>query len=116
MNTLLLDRTTWDLCLDTSGNIAVASGPYALAQDVASACRLFLGELFYDTTKGIPYFGQVLGQPPSIPFLKAQLVAQALTVPGVVSAQCFISSIVGRKVSGQIQFVDSSGQTGVAGF
>ena len=47
--TLLLDRTTWDLCLDANGNIAMATGPYAIAQDVASAVRLW-----HDTTKGVP--------------------------------------------------------------
>jgi hypothetical protein len=41
----LLDRSTSDLALDASGNIAVASAPYALAHDAASAIRLFAGEL-----------------------------------------------------------------------
>ena len=64
MKTLLLDRTAWDLCLDSNGNIALASEPYSLAQDVASAVRLFLGECYYDTTKGIPYWTEVLGMLP----------------------------------------------------
>lgn len=34
MNTLLLDRTTWDLLLDHDGNIAVASSAYAVGQDM----------------------------------------------------------------------------------
>jgi len=59
--TLLLDRTVWDLVLDSNGDIALASPPYALEQDVASAVRLFLGELWYDTTKGIPYLKKFLG-------------------------------------------------------
>ena len=56
MSTLLLDRTYWDLCVDSSGNLAVASEPYSLAQDAASAIKLFQGEYIYDTTIGIPYF------------------------------------------------------------
>ena len=43
MNTLLLDTLRWDLCLDVHGNIAVASDPYSVAQDVASAIRTFSG-------------------------------------------------------------------------
>lgn len=109
MNTLLLDRTIWDVCLDSSGNIALASPPYAIAQDVASAVRLFLGEAYYDTTQGVPYFSQILGHLPPLTLMKAQFVAAALTVPGVVSAVCFISEITGRKVSGQIQVTDSAG-------
>ena len=33
----------------------------------------------------------------------------ALTVPGVVSAQCVISTFEGREVTGQIQFIDETG-------
>ena len=62
MNTLYLDPQSWDLVLDTAGNIALAKDPYAKAQDVASACRLFAGELYYDTEKGIPYFEETLGK------------------------------------------------------
>ena len=92
MKTLLLDRTVWDLVLDTSGNIALASNPYAIAQDVASAVKLFLGECWYDTTKGIPYFDQA-----------------ALTVPEVVQAQCTIVSIKDRVLTGQIEVIDTEG-------
>ena len=46
MNTLYLDPQSWDLVLDAAGNIAMAKDPYAKAQDVASACRLFSGELY----------------------------------------------------------------------
>lgn len=108
MNTLLLDNTHWDLLLDTSGNIAMASEPYSFAQDVASAVKLFKSELFYDGTKGVPYFGSVLGHSPSVPLLKAYFVKAALTVPGVISATCFITSMSGRAVTGQIQFTDEN--------
>lgn len=108
-NTLLLDRSEWDLVLDSAGNIAVAEPPYALAQDVASAVRLFLGELWYDTTKGVPYFEDILGHLPPASMLTAYIEKAALTVPGVVSAQCIISSFEGREVSGQIQFIDETG-------
>jgi len=116
LSTMLLDRTTWDLVADASGNIAVAAPPYAIAQDAASAIKLFQGELWYDTTQGIPYFQQILGQLPSLALMKAQFVAAALTVPGTASAVCFISSIVNRKVSGQVQITDTSGTTTTAGF
>lgn len=115
-STLLLDRSTWDLVVDASGNIAVASQPYSLAQDAASACKTFLGEVYYSTDIGVPYWQQILGKNPPISLIKAKMVAAALTVPGVVSAKCFISSIQGRTVSGQIQVRDSSGVTTAAAF
>jgi hypothetical protein len=108
-NTLLLDQTEWDLVLDSSGNIAKAEPPYALAQDVASAVRLFLGELWYDTTKGIPYFEDVLGHLPPLPLLTGHMQKAALSVPGVVSARVLIDSFNSREITGQIQFIDETG-------
>lgn len=102
MDTLLLDQTVWDLCLDTSGNIARATPPYAVAQDVASAIRLFAGELWYDTAKGVPYFDSILGHFPPPPLIKAQMIKAALTVPGVTGAQCTLSVIQNRTLAGQV--------------
>ena len=109
--TLLLDRNAWDLVIDSAGNIAVASPPYALAQDVASAVRLFLNELWYAPNKGIPYFEDVLGHFPPLSLLTGYIERAALTVPGVVSAKCIISvfSNNDRQVSGQVQFIDETG-------
>jgi hypothetical protein len=109
MRTLLLDQTTWDLCLDASGNIAVAADPYALAQDVASAIRLFAGEAWYDTSLGIPYFEQILGHAPPVSLIKEQFTRTALTVPGVVAAVCTLDSIAGRQLTGQVRVTDTAG-------
>lgn len=118
MDTLLLDQTTWDLCLDADGNIAVASAPYALAQDVASACKTFLGEVWYDTLDGVPYLQDILGKFPTLSVVKADLVAAALTVPGVFSPVVFITSFnfSTRQVIGQVQFTDTNGNVQVVGF
>lgn len=109
-DTLLLDQTAWDLVIDSAGNIAMASPPYALAQDVASAVRLFLGELWYNTPVGIPYFQNVLGHLPPISLLTGYIQDAALTVPGVVEAQCTITKFDGRQITGQVLFIDENGQ------
>jgi len=116
MDTLLLDRTKWDLVLDVAGNIAVASNPYALAQDAASAIRLFAGELWYDTSQGVPYFSNILGETPPLAFMKARFVQAAMTVPGVVAAVCFITRIENRVVTGEVQVTDTAGRIAVASF
>lgn len=116
MQTLLLNPLTWDLMTDANGNIAMASEPYASAQDAASAIKLFLGELWFDTAQGVPYFTQLFGQPPNIMLMKAKFVAAALTVPDVASATVFITSISGRNVSGQVQVTDNNGVTTAANF
>jgi hypothetical protein len=117
MDTLLLDTGSWDLVLNAAGNIAVATEPYSLAQDAASAIKTFLGEVFFDTTVGVPWLTQILGQTPSLALLKAQLAAAALTVPDVGSAQVFISSFNDRIITGQVQTTQAStGQTSAANF
>lgn len=118
-NTLLLDQTEWDLVLDANGNIAMASPPYAIAQDVASAVRTFLGEVYYDTTQGIwstNVNGRTLGKLPPASLLLELINQVALTVPGVVTVQTFITSFSGRTVSGNIQFVDVNNETHTVNF
>ena len=115
-NTLLLDRTAWDLCIDASQNIAVAGEPYSLAQDAASAIKLFIGEYWYDTTIGIPYFAEVLGHSPSANFLKSLFVSAAETVPDVASATVYFSAVTNGQVSGQVQVTDKNGNVSIASF
>jgi hypothetical protein len=116
-STILLDTAAWDLVLDAAGNIAVASEPYALAQDAASAIKTFLGECYFDTTVGVPWLQQILGKAPSLALLKAQLVAAAETVPDVASAKVFISAFSNRQVTGQVQTTSAAtGQTSAASF
>jgi hypothetical protein len=117
MNTLLLDVDLWDLTLDAFGNIAVAAAPYAIAQDVASACRVVLGEVYYDDILGVDYFGKLFGLTPPAAVFQEQFVTQALTVPLVVAATCIIESYnaTTREATGQIIFTDSNNQTQTLG-
>lgn len=114
MNTFLLDLTNWDLLVDSAGNIAVASDSYSVAQDVASAVRVFQGEQWFDTSVGIPYFQQILGKLPPASLLKSLIAARAETVPGCNNAVVFLSSLQGRTLTGQIQFTDDNGLPQVA--
>lgn len=102
--TLLLDRANWDLALDAVGNIALAAEPYSLEQDVASECRVFEGECYYDTTIGIPYPVSVLGHAVPAQLLKEELSAAAKRVPGVGDVTVFLTSIDSREIGGQVQF------------
>jgi hypothetical protein len=116
VNTILLDTITNDLVVDANGNIALATNPYAPAQDAASAIKTFQGEIYYDMSLGVPYWSQILGKNPPLALVKSQLVAAAETVPdpttanpaNTVSAQCFISSFTNRQLSGQVQITTST--------
>lgn len=119
-STLYLDPSTWDLTADAAGNIAVAAPNYSLVQDVASACRTFLPEVYYDRTLGVPYLGQapptneagaLLGRTPPLNVLQGALATAALTVPWVKSAVCVVSAFIDRAASGQVQFTTDDDQT-----
>jgi len=112
MKTLLLDLTQWDLLTNAAGDIAVASEPYATAQDVASAVRTFLAEVWYNTSLGVPYFQQILGKTPPLTLFQELIVQAAETVPTVVAAECTITAFSDRRVTGQVTFTTTNGQTG----
>lgn len=88
----------------------MASTTYSTQQDVASAVRTFQGEVWYDTSLGVPYWGQVLGQQPPLSLVKSLVVTEALRVPNVVSARMYVSSFTNRQIQGQIQAKTTSGQ------
>ena len=112
MKTLLLERSTWDLALDRSGNIAVASEPYSVLQDVCSAIRVFQGECYYDTSKGIPYYSMILGKNQSVPVFQRLAEQAAMTVPLVSGATCVVANLgADRRLSGVIQITLTTGET-----
>ncbi len=102
MTTLYLDPDSWDLTLDATRSIALASAPYANAQSVANACRLWRGEAPYNTDRGIPYQDQVLGQLPPQRQLAGWYEGEALSVPGIQSATAVLQ-FANRALTGQIQ-------------
>ena len=115
---LLLDAT-WDLTLDSSGNIAVMLSPNSLAQDAASAIQTYLGEYYLNTTVGVSWLQQVLGvnPPPTLSLLKQILVVAALSANDqIASAQVFLTSFSNRSVGGQIQVISTAGQLSAADF
>lgn len=114
MKTLFLHPDTWDLCLDVSGNIAVASDQYAIAQSVANKCRVFMKDLYYSQQDGIPYLEKILGRNRfSLSLYRQYLQDAALSVPGVVTAKVELSTANDRVVRGRILFTDTNGRGGV---
>ncbi len=88
----------------------MASEPYALAQDAASAIRTFVGEEWYDTTEGVPYFQEILGYLPPLSLIKSLFITEAMKTPGVASVQCYFASFdsKSRTLSGQVQVTSSN--------
>ncbi|WP_433977535.1 hypothetical protein [Erwinia sp. E_sp_B01_9] len=104
-----LDTDEWDIRLDSSGNMAIASNPYAVSQDVACSCSTFLGEAWYDTTLGIPYYERILGHWPGTQLINTKMATEAKKLPYVQSAFC--TTTVGkntRAVSGVMTITDAN--------
>ena len=110
--TWLLDWATGDSCLDAAGNIAVASAPYAVAQDAATQVSTFLGEAWYDSTQGVPYWQQILGKRPPASLIASLFEQQALQVPDVATATVTIGGInAQRGAIGQMIVIDTDGNS-----
>lgn len=116
MNSMLLTPDGWDLTISAVGDIAIATDPYSQAQDAACEIRTFQGECYYDTTRGVPYFSQILGRPPSYSLMRAEFNAAALRTPGLVASKCFFTSFIERVLRGQVQVTNESGEIAAAGF
>ncbi len=121
MDTLAL-TPAWDLDVDVYGNWATfgdatpgdATGPgIRMAQDVATQCLTFRGELYYDTTQGVRY-DQILGLVPNMVFITSEYQTQAALVPEV---QQVVPSLTfnraPRQLGGTIYVSDASGTSGM---
>lgn len=124
MDTLALDNSLWDLDVDASGNWRTVgdatpksdqTGPgMQLAQDVATRCRAWRGEVYYDITQGVRY-ELILGGPPNLAMVQNAFSTEALKVPGCKTAIADFSFTAGgaRAVGGTISVSTDSGATGV---
>lgn len=124
LDTLALNPETWDLTTDAYGNWATvgdatggASSPTGpamrMAQDVATQCLSWAGEVYYDRSAGIMY-PQLLGGEPNLPLLNAAYAQEALSVPLVAQAVANFTFQGGRSrlLGGAILTTDVNGVTG----
>lgn len=111
-DTIFLRPETWDLALDVNGNIAMANAPYAIAQDVASACRMWTGEYIYNISRGVPYDQYILGKMPPRNLFISWLTHESTTVPDVSTANPILAyNSTDRSIYGQIQITLTDGTT-----
>lgn len=116
-HTLFLDTDTWDVTLDSGGNIATASGPYAIAQNVANAVRLFTKDAYYDPDRGIPHFSIELGHKQGqLGVLRSRIIRNVTRLEGVDSAEVSFYGIRNRELTGNISLTMTSGETGDVAF
>lgn len=96
----------WDIFSDASGQIALVSGAYAIAQNAANAVRLFKNDAYLAQTRGIPHFEIELGKAPAIaaPILRTRICETVLNVNGVTGAEVDLTfDESGRVMGGEVQ-------------
>ena len=53
---------TGDLSINTNGILELVFEKTQLSQKLSQRLKMFYGEWFLDTTRGVPYFGNILGE------------------------------------------------------
>lgn len=122
MDTFALDTNLWDLDVDVRGNLrtvgdatpqSMQTGPgMRLAQDVATRCMAWRGEVYYDATQGVR-LDAILGGAPNVAFAQDAFQTEALKVPGCATAlPLFAFSATSRRLTGTMTVSSSSGYGG----
>lgn len=123
MDTLALDSANWDLDTDARGNWRTVgsstsqsdqTGPgMRLAQDAATRCLSWRGEVYYDTTQGIRY-EQIMGEQPNMALLQSAYNTEALKVPECRTALVDFTFTGGkaRLLTGNLTVADFNGASG----
>lgn len=116
MKTLFLMPDTWDLAIDSQGNLAIATDTYQQAQDIASSCRVFYGDDYYNKNDGIPYLESIMGKSNyPVALYQRHLHDRSMLVDGVVSVDIKLLQLKDRVQSGTIEFTNTENQSGAIG-
>lgn len=97
--------------LVTEGDIVLSSGLEAIADDHQCRVRTFLGECFVDTTQGVPWMEEILGERPTPGRLREIFEAQVLATPGLVAMTDFAATRSGRSASISYKAKATTGDT-----
>lgn len=95
---LAIDQTTNDLYLDSSNNLAMAKDAQAVGEHVRQRLMTFYGEWFLDTTAGVKWLTEILGQRYDPALAEAVVKAEILDTDGVTGISGFsVSFVRGRR-------------------
>lgn len=93
MISLKLIKDSWDIQLDENGLLLVADADYSIAQNVATAVRLFTNDAYFDTRSGIPHFQITYIRNPNLSVIRSRIKATAEAVVGVASATVILNPL-----------------------
>lgn len=105
MKTIALDNS-WDISIDSIGNLASLEGNDRLAQDVASSVRVFKGELPFDIERGVNYDKPDENRET----LNYEMNEQAQLVEGVADSVVIFEELKDRTLKPVIYVTNEDGQ------
>lgn len=100
MNILLDDDNEWDV---NGGNLNLVEGPDEISQIVTQRLKLFFGEWFLDTGRGVRYFEDILKKRVNGQKIDAELINEMSVAPGVINIKEFNSTFDSAKRTLSIQ-------------
>ena len=84
----MLDDTTKDLLIE-NGDLQLTEGLDRVKQHLSQRLKLFFGEWFLETERGIPYFQDIFKKNPDGDIVDATFKKAVIETPGVVNLQEF---------------------------
>lgn len=100
-----------DMCFGKSLNDFQENTRGMVAQLISSRLRLWVGEFFADTSDGMPWSQDVLGNRTTSTY-DAAVKDRILSTEGVVSIKSYSSSLVNRKLSVTVSVLTEYTETG----
>jgi hypothetical protein len=88
MSDLQLNSSTWDLEIQ-NGDFVLIEDKEALQQFLKQRLQTFLGEWFLDSSKGVPYFEEILVKRPQFEAVDSIFKTQILQTPGIINLESF---------------------------
>lgn len=90
-----------DWALDDDGDLVYprmrfTTGIEAVAQGIQIRLQLIRGELFLDTTRGVPWLTEILGQKANLPRLRSLLRKEIVDAPGVARIESLVATYDSR--------------------
>lgn len=100
-----------DMCFGNSLNNFQTNTRGMVAQLISSRLRLWVGEFFADTSDGMPWSHDVLGNRTTSTY-DAAIKDRILSTEGVVSIKSYSSSLANRKLSVNVSVLTEYTETG----
>lgn len=92
-------NSSYDLQINSNGLLDLIDNKAQLDQKLTQRLKMFYGEWFLDTSRGVPYFGNILGERNENNIVVQLLTDEILKESEVTNVFNINSSLINRKFS-----------------